>query len=326
MFCGFRHRSGGDFAVQNQPQFHKKGSFRIAKAMVINMATVRKSGLGRGLESVFTDNNIQENDRGRVSLRINQIQPRKGQPREVFDEEALNELSSSIIHHGVIQPIAVRPTANGMYEIVAGERRWRAAKQAGLTEIPVVVTELDDKKTVVVSLIENIQRENLNPIEIAKSMKKIIDENDLTQEEIAQTLGKSRSGVANYLRLLELPERTKSALADGRITLGHAKVLAVLGDEADDIIDEIIEKCMSVRDTEALVKKISEPKKVKTQNVDKLVLDYKADLEQRVTKKLGRRAKLSGRGKSKRIELYYEDENDLEEILSVLCGKDFFEE
>ncbi len=290
------------------------------------MAQIKKSGLGRGLESVFTDNNVTAQSKAPVTLRISQLQPRKNQPRKNFDEAALAELASSIKEHGIIQPIAVRSGDSDIYEIVAGERRWRAAKMAGLTEVPVFVLEADDRKMSELALIENIQRENLNPIELSKAYHALIEEYDMTQEELAETLGISRSGIANYLRLTELPECTRQALEDGSISTGHAKVLLSIKEKADDVLYEIIDKDLSVRQTEELIKKITTPKKEKTSTpADPLAVDYTALIRNRATTKLGRRVEIAGRGKSRRVELYFENDDDLEDLLIQLCGKDFFD-
>ena len=290
------------------------------------MAQIKKSGLGRGLESVFTDNNVTAQSKAPVTLRISQLQPRKNQPRKNFDEAALAELASSIKEHGIIQPIAVRSGDPDIYEIVAGERRWRAAKMAGLTEVPVFVLDADDRKMSELALIENIQRENLNPIELSKAYHALIEEYDMTQEELAETLGISRSGIANYLRLTELPECTRQALEDGSISTGHAKVLLSIKEKADDVLYEIIDKDLSVRQTEELIKKITTPKKEKTSTpADPLAVDYTALIRNRATTKLGRRVEIAGRGKSRRVELYFENDDDLEDLLIQLCGKDFFD-
>ena len=291
------------------------------------MAAQKKSGLGRGLESVFTENaNVTNNTP--PTLRLSQIQPRKAQPRKTFDEEGLAELAASIAEHGLIQPITVRPTASGIYEIVAGERRWRAARMAGLQEVPVMVMDVDDRKTSVLALIENIQRENLNPIELAGSFRALIEEYGLTQEELSETLGKSRSGIANYLRLLELPPKTTVALAKGEITTGHAKVLAGLGQDADLLVDTVKEKELSVRQTEELVKRFNKPVKEEKQDEEENVIkiDYALVLADRIRKNLGRQVAITKKGKKNKLELYYEDEKDLEELICKLCGDDFFNE
>ena len=289
------------------------------------MAVQKKSGLGRGLDSVFTENNNVSNNNNPPTLRLSQIQPRKAQPRKTFDEDGLAELAASIQEHGLIQPITVRPTQSGIYEIVAGERRWRAARAAGLEEVPVMVMDIDDRKTSVLALIENIQRENLNPIELAGSFRALIDEYGLTQEELSETLGKSRSGIANYLRLLELPPKTTVALAKGEISTGHAKVLAGLGADADLLVETVKEKELSVRQTEELVKKFNRPKK-ETPPVDPLAIGYTLVLAEKMRKNLGRQVAITAKGKKRKLELYYEDENDLEELICKLCGDDFFNE
>ena len=292
------------------------------------MAVQKKSGLGRGLDSVFTENS-NATSATPPTLRLSQIQPRKAQPRKTFDEEGLAELSASIAEHGLIQPITVRPTSAGIYEIVAGERRWRAARMAGLQEVPVMIMELDDRKTSVLALIENIQRENLNPIELAGSFRALIDEYGLTQEELSETLGKSRSGIANYLRLLDLPPKTTVALAHGEISTGHAKVLAGLGQDADLLVDTIKEKDLSVRQTEELVKRFSrapKPEPEKEEDQTKIEIDYTAVLAERIRRSLGRPVAITEKGKKRKLELYYEDEKDLEELICKLCGKDFFNE
>ncbi len=294
------------------------------------MAVQKKSGLGRGLDSVFTENNNASSAAVPPTLRLSQIQPRKAQPRKTFDEAGLAELSASIAEHGLIQPITVRPTSAGIYEIVAGERRWRAARMAGLQEVPVMIMDIDDRKTSVLALIENIQRENLNPIELAGSFRALIDEYGLTQEELSETLGKSRSGIANYLRLLDLPPKTTVALAHGEISTGHAKVLAGLGQDADLLVDTVKEKDLSVRQTEELVKKFSRTQKVQseeqTEEKDEIKIDYTAILAERIRRNLGRPVAITEKGKKRKLELYYEDEKDLEELICKLCGKDFFNE
>ena len=183
------------------------------------MAVKTNGGLGRGLDSIFLDNTTPENGGGTSLVRISQIEPRRDQPRKNFDLEALQQLADSISAHGVIQPVAVRESIGGYYEIIAGERRWRAAKMAGLSEIPVTVIAADDKKAAELALIENVQREDLNPIEEALAYKKLSEEYGLTQEKVAQAVGKSRSGVANSLRLLDLPETVLFCIPDQRGTL-----------------------------------------------------------------------------------------------------------
>ena len=288
------------------------------------------SGLGRGLDSIFLENTAPAAG-GVTMLRIADLEPRKNQPRKVFDREALQQLADSIAAHGVIQPVAVRESAGGFYEIIAGERRWRAAKMAGLSEIPAVVLTADDQKTAELALIENIQREDLNPIEEAKAYEKLLTEYGLTQEKLSLSVGKSRSSIANALRLLDLTEGALNLLADGKISVGHAKVLLGLEDrsEIDGAAEQIIAHELSVRETEALVKKINKSQAEEpTEEIEDIPVipkvDYVAELENRVSTRLGRKVKIQGKGKSKRIELYFEDNEDLEELIMKVCGKDIF--
>ena len=294
------------------------------------MATKAKSGLGRGLESIFLDNTTPENG-GSVSLvRISQIEPRRDQPRKNFDLEALQQLADSISAHGIIQPVAVRESIGGYYEIIAGERRWRAAKMAGLSEIPVTVIAADDKKAAELALIENVQREDLNPIEEALAYKKLSEEYGLTQEKVAQAVGKSRSGVANSLRLLDLPEECYEMVASRTLSEGHAKVLMGLGEDEEIVkaARTVIEKELSVRETEQLVKRIlsSLEEEEQEEPAAPVKVNYSKVLAEKAGRQLGRKVNIAGRGKSKRIELYYEDREDLEAILEALCGKQLFED
>ena len=295
------------------------------------MAAKNKSGLGRGLDSIFLDNTTPESSSGGTLVRISQIEPRKDQPRKNFELEALQQLADSIATHGLIQPVVVRESIGGYYEIIAGERRWRAAKMAGLTEIPVTVISADDKKASELALIENIQREDLNPIEEALAYKRLSEEYGLTQEKVAEAVGKSRSGVANCLRLLDLPEECYRLVADKVLTEGHAKVLMGIKDEEELVkaANLVAEKELSVRDTEALVKRINaslteedeEPAKE-----ERVKVNYTKVLADKVARHLGRKVNISGRGQRRRIELYYEDREDLESILEQLCGKELFDD
>lgn len=186
------------------------------------MAT-KKGGLGKGLDALFNDNAVESE--GAVTLRLSEIEPNKNQPRKDFDAEALTELADSIAKHGLIQPIVVRPMTNGSYQIVAGERRWRACREAGLTTVPVIIKEIDEKELAEVALIENLQREDLNPVEEAFGYKSLLDTYSLTQEQVAESVGKSRTAVTNALRLLNLEDKYLSALRDGRISAGHARTM-----------------------------------------------------------------------------------------------------
>ena len=287
------------------------------------------TGLGRGLDSIFLDNS-GESSNGIQMLRIADVGPRADQPRKVFDADSLSALSESISAYGLIEPIIVRTSSGGFYEIVAGERRWRAAKMAGLSEIPAIIGEYDDKKTAEIALIENIQRQDLNPVEEAMGYKALIEEYGFSQEEISKRIGKSRPAVTNSLRLLELPENIVTMLSRGEITAGHARALLGLEDlsKAYDMAGQIVKADLSVRATEELVRRAN--RKEKTPAPGKLPndgadgVDYIGRLEKRAQKLLGRKVVIKN-GKSKRVELTFENDDDLEELLTALCGKDIFD-
>ena len=223
---------------------------------------VKKGGLGRGLESLFED--AARDVGGPVStLPLREIEPDKDQPRKDFDEQALSELADSIARHGLLQPIAVRAAAGGAYKIIAGERRWRAARLAGLSEVPVVIKDVTDAEAMELALIENLQREDLDPVEEAMGYRQLMDRCELTQEQAAQKLGKSRSAVANSLRLLNLPEDVLAFLKEGKLSTGHAKVLLGLPDAAlqSKAAEAVVGQNLNVRQTEALCKKLAKPQK-----------------------------------------------------------------
>ena len=287
----------------------------------------KPSGLGRDYFSLLDDNQLEE--KGRLSsLRISQVEPRTDQPRKSFDPESLAALADSIAAHGVLQPILVSDADEaGIYTIIAGERRWRASKLAGLTEIPAIIVDGDALKVAEISLVENIQREDLNPLEEALAYRALIDTFGLTQEELSAKVGKSRSTVANAMRLLDLPESVLDMLAAGEISQGHARALLGLKDP-DDIsllAARIVERDLSVRATEEAVRIMNRPEK-ETAPVSDLKIDYLRELEKRTMSNLGRKVKISNRGKNKVISFSYEDNEDLQEFLTRLCGKEFFEE
>ena len=298
----------------------------------------KKNSLGRGLDSLFLEND--EPDTGSVSmLRVSDIEPNPLQPRKTFDNEALAQLADSISRHGLLQPIAVRTNECGFYRIIAGERRWRAAKMAGLIEIPAIIYDMDDKKAAELALIENLQREDLNPIEDALAFRSLIDDYDMTQEECANQIGKSRSAVANSLRLLDLPEAVVSMVANGDLSAGHARAILSLIKEEDklSLAQRVLERSMSVRETEAAAKALNELAKEEAKNIDKapapddhatrMAQSYLRALEQRVTENLGRKFRIleAQDGKQKKIEIAYENSDDLEALLKRLCGDTFFE-
>lgn len=294
----------------------------------------KHSGLGRGLDAIFMDNSIEEEvkeSKGVTTLRISHVEPRKDQPRKNFEPEALAQLADSIAMHGVIQPILVRDTGSGYYEIIAGERRWRASKLAGLSEIPAIVVDADELKVAQMSIIENIQREDLNALEEAQAYDALMDRYGLTQEEIAEKMGKSRSAIANILRLLDLPDEVAEMLNRGELSAGHARALLSLKDRSrmEALAQKIVLRGASVREAEALVKaenRISAaPKREEVEPVG-IQVDYLAELERRIRSDLGRRVKITDRAKKKSIEIEYQDNEDLEELLKKLCGADFFKE
>ena len=289
----------------------------------------KPSGLGRGYFSILDDNQFEEKG-SLTSLRISQIEPRSDQPRKSFDNEALSALADSIAAHGVLQPILVTDADEaGIYTIIAGERRWRASKLAGLTEMPAIIVDGDELKVAEVSLIENIQRENLNPLEEALAYRALIENFGLTQEALSGKIGKSRPAIANALRLLELPEDVLEMLSSGDISQGHAKALLGLKKRADISVlaIRIVEKDLSVRATEDAVRLMNRPEKEDEENDgSEVVVDYFRELERRMMGNLGRKVKISNKGKNKVISFSYEDNDDLQNFLESICGKEFFEE
>ncbi len=283
----------------------------------------KKSGLGRGLGSLLADNSLEETS-GAQSVRLNlmDIEPNKDQARKIFDEAALSELADSIAQHGVLQPLLVRPMIGGGYQLVAGERRWRASRIAGLTQVPVIIKELSDTEAAVISLIENLQREDLNPVEEALGFASLIKDFDLTQEEAAEKVGKSRPAVANALRLLKLPEAVLNMVRENKLSAGHARALAALSDEKLIIstAELIISKGLSVRETEKLVKSLTkeknEKKKISSRNT------FFDEVELSLNNSLGRKAKvITKNGKeSGTLEIAFYDKDDLARIASILAA------
>lgn len=284
---------------------------------------VKKGGLGRGFDSLFLDNTVEENSGGALNVSIDDVEPNRAQPRKAFDEKALNELADSISQYGVLQPLLVRPRKDGSYQIVAGERRWRAAKLAGLKEIPVTVRDLSDDETAAIALIENLQREDLNPIEQAQGLSELIDSYGLTQEEAAYRVGKSRPAVANSLRLLKLPEDIRNSVSDGKISEGHARALLGFENEEDMryAASLIIKDKATVRDIERMAKSKSAKKPRKSKKAASRDV-YFDEVELSLTQTLGRKVKLhlnpAGGGK---IEIEFFDKEDLKKIANEI-GKE----
>lgn len=281
----------------------------------------KKGGLGRGLDALFADNSIEEiASTSAVKLKIMDIEPNRDQPRKIFDEDALAELADSIAEHGVIQPLLVRPMPDGSYQLVAGERRWRASRMAGLTEVPVVIKELSDDEAMALALIENLQREDLNAIEEAQGIKALMDTLSLTQDEAAERVGKSRPAVANALRLLKLPDSVIALVSDGKLSPGHARALLGFKDEQDIIetADLIIEKGLTVRDVEKLVKKRN--KEPKAEKPAARRASYYDEVELALTDFLGRKVKVGTKpGKESGVlEIDFFDKDDLTRLADAL--------
>ncbi|MBE6559089.1 MAG: ParB/RepB/Spo0J family partition protein [Ruminococcaceae bacterium] len=300
----------------------------------------KQGGLGRNFYSLLEDNSIMTENKSTERISLSKIEPRKDQPRKDFDQEALQALADSIAVHDVIQPIVVRDLGfNGAifedsYEIIAGERRWRAAKLAGLSDIPAVIISGDDLKVAQVSLIENMQRMDLNSIEEAMAYKVLLDKYQMTQEELSRQVGKSRSAIANTLRLLDLPEEIQMLLRDGKISMGHARALLPLMYLEDmlSIANKIQDKDLSVREVERMVKQmiaaqnhpeVEELSEEDTEKLQKKV--YMKDLEQKVQTRMGRKVRITQTGRKKTVEISYEDDGDLEDLLKLLVGDDLFE-
>ena len=293
----------------------------------------KNKGLGRDFYSLIDDNMPETKPEAKTTIKISRITPRGDQPRKNFDDNALQVLADSIREHGVIQPIAVRELGvmDDNYEIIAGERRWRAAKMAGLDEIPAVILTGDELKIAELALIENVQRKDLNPIEEAMAYKALIERFGLKQEEVAKQAGKSRSAVANMLRLLELPDEILTLVQDEKLSMGHARAILGLTDEDKmlSLAEMTINKELSVREVEALVRKYNtipeEKPEVVEDNAAMQRRIYMKDLEDKIRTKLGRKVKISDTGKKKTVELSFEDDDDLTNLLKTLVGQDIFD-
>ena len=275
-------------------------------------------GLGRGLDSLFADNSVDELNPSVNKLRIMEIEPNRDQPRKDFDEKSLSELAESIEQHGVLQPLVVRPLTNGGYQLVAGERRWRAARIAGLTEVPVVIKELTDEEVIEIAMIEYLQREDLNPLEEALGYRYMMDELNITQEQAAEKVGKSRPAVANAIRLLRLPDEVQEMVKNNLISPGHAR--ALLGFENQELIIQaakrIVKEDLSVREVETLVKNSQKaPKIPKQQKRDK----FFSEVELALVENLGRKVKIKESKKDSGVlEIEFFDKDDLESLAMKL--------
>lgn len=279
-------------------------------------------GLGMGLGALFGEELTELEPTDFEYLPISKVEPRSQQPRKYFDEQGLQELSDSIAEHGIIQPLTVREISGGYYQIIAGERRWRAARMAGLDEVPARIIEADDKKTMELALVENLQRENLNPAEEARGYKTLMEEYGMTQEETAKRVGKSRPVIANALRLLNLPDVVMDMLQNGEIAPGAARAILALEKSEDQIkaAETVVKEKLSVRETEQLVKAMQQnggksKKKTKKQNKNNI---YFEDVQNTLSDKLKRKVKIAGTEKKGKIELEYYDEDDFENLCEAL--------
>ena len=286
------------------------------------MAVKEKRGLGIGLEALFGTEFQMLDDKEVITLPITKVEPRQDQPREHFAEERLQDLAASISRHGLIQPVIVRRLDSGDYQIIAGERRWRAARLAGLTEIPVRVLHADDQSVAELALVENLQREDLNPMEEARGYQKLMQDYALTQEEAAAGVGKSRSAVANALRLLNLSAPVSDMVESGVLSAGHARTLLALEDPAlqKRAAEQVLAKTLSVRKTEQMVSRLKKEaaKALTEEPAAEDEVDYASALSEELSSVLGRRVSLSEKNNKGKIELFYDNADDREALVSVL--------
>lgn len=284
-----------------------------------------KRGLGRGLDALLSAESVVETTTEREKdvkiIKITQIEPNKTQPRSDFDEEKLNSLADSILEYGVLQPIVVKLNSNGFYTIIAGERRWRAARIAKLKEIPAIVKSFDEKSEKEVALIENLQRENLNAVEEALGIKELMDVYGLTQEDVSKKIGKSRSAVANSVRLLNLPDSIKAFIKDGVLSMGHARSILALenGNLMNLVAEKIIQEDFSVRQTENYIKSLLVEKKTKTvSKAEEELIRYIKSLEESLSSDLGTKIRIVNKKNKGRIEIPYSSAEDFERIIQLI--------
>lgn len=283
------------------------------------MARAKKGGLGKGLDALFMDNETVDSG-GVVTLRLSQIEPNRDQPRKIFSEEALNELVDSIREHGVLQPLLVRPLPGGSYQLVAGERRWRASRMAGLQEVPVVIREMDEEQAMEIALIENLQREDLNAIEEATGYKQLMERYGMTQEQVAKRVGKSRPAIANALRLLNLPQKVMDMVGEGEVSPGHARALLAFDDQ--DRIVEIAQKVKtgkySVRDIERMAKNQDEKKEKAAKAPEEPAWGGKSafltEMEIAMSMEMGRKVRIIPNGEGGTLQIQFWDEEDLKSL------------
>lgn len=281
----------------------------------------KKGGLGRGMDALFLENSAADNTSSAVTLGINEIEPNRDQPRKNFDEKALGELAASIEKNGIIQPLLVRPMTDGSYQLIAGERRWRAARMAGLSVVPVTIREMTDEEASVFALIENLQREDLNPVEEAQGLKSLIETYGFTQEEAADRVGKSRTAVTNTLRLLRLPDSLLTMLSAGKISAGHCRALLGLDDEKEmlRIAEAAVREELSVRQVEKMVKYASQGEKTKPAKREKKRDKYYDEVELALTEAMGRKVKIYlSKGGKGTLEFEFFGKEDLTKLAKDL--------
>ena len=288
----------------------------------------RRSGLGKGLDALFMDNNTE--DGSIATLKLAELEPNKNQPRTTFDEEALRELADSIREHGIIQALVVRPMDSGGYQIVAGERRWRAARMAGLSEVPAVIRQLEDDQTLEIAIIENLQREDLNAIELAQGCQNLMEQYGLTQDQVAEKLGKSRPAIANIIRLLGLPLTVQEGVKSGKISKGHAKALLSLEDPA--LIEEVASRVLSdnilVREIEKMARQRKKGEGTPSSRTTAeqstegytWVDNFHREVELALTESLGRRVRIVSKGGKSTLELEFYNNDELTDIANKLNG------
>lgn len=278
-------------------------------------------GLGKGLDALFDDNITEETGKGEVNtIRLSSIEPNLSQPRKEFDEEALSELAESISEHGILQPLLVRPMQNGMYQIVAGERRWRAARLAGLVEVPALIKDLSDEEADKISLIENLQREDLNAVETAKGYQRLMEKYDMTQEELSKAMGKSRPAIANMLRITTLSDDILKYVSDGKLSAGHAKaILSAPEASRSQLAKKIVDEGLSVREAEKLAsKKPSAGKKTGTRKTAYPKNPYFREVQLALTNELGREVRIAEDGEGGKLEIPFYSKEELAAISKAL--------
>ena len=278
-----------------------------------------KKGMGKGLGALLGEDFSMDAPASVSTLPLSQIENCAGQPRKMFDEDKLEELAESIREHGIIQPLTVRKLSSGYYQIIAGERRWRAAKLAGLREVPVNIIEADDRRAMELAMIENLQREDLNPMEEAEGYHALIEQYDMTQEEAAQRVGKSRSAVANAMRLLQLDKEVRALVERNELSAGHARALIPLSPTLQkSAAKTIIEAGLNVRQTEQLVKRLQNDKEKPAKKKDPTAVDYVAEAERELSNRIGRACRIAHGKKKGRIEIEYYGVDDLNDLLEAL--------